>query len=274
MNQEADFGMIVSLLGTDVDTASDQQQLWNSGWPLLKQNKEPIAVPDPNAGVDSEASVAHGLDYPPLIWTFSGVANEPQGYQLDPNTEFDATNIHSSYSYPPTGITRLSYVYRLDLTKDYTSPIKTTTFRSPTSFDDDFGIKILKSSAEDIDSKDLRDYAIHSGARSPLVHMVRYQALSPIDGGVGGYGCSVAHGLPYTPYFLIFAEIIDGSLIGDRPNGRWFQVYVGASGGVFVGETTNTTISFRSSVNAYKCTIVIFKDPFNIADGNNQSITI
>lgn len=275
---EADYGMIVSLLGTDALSTSDQQQLWNSTWPLLKMQGAPVDFEWPeNQDEFSEQAVIkpHGLSYPPLIIQSRRLnTHEDPFYNQVSNVSFDDKSIEILYPFSENRPSTRCFIYRLNLRENYDSPIKTTTFRTPAPFDDDYGIKVLKSTADNIDSTDLRDFAIHSGARSPLVHMVRYSELLPINGGSGGYGASVSHGLPYAPMFFIFLENINPALTGDQDILPWTQIQSGGGGGVTVATATPTTISIKSSVNAFKVSFVVLKDPFNVQDGYNLDVVI
>ena len=273
------LGIKVTLPGVDANTGADQQLAFSSSWPILKQEGDPIITPqDITLGPSAEVTYAHNLGYPPLFLTaVKTTVTDPPISQYEQIGQVDSTNLYIPPGGGAGGDEDLkTWIYRLNLEQNYTSPIKQTSFRQPNRFINSFGIKALKEGRTDITSTDLRDYTIHSGARTPLIHMVSYGALEPINGGAGGYGRTISHGLPYAPLYLVFTKIIDYTLIGADPsdNGRWnIQGEVG-SGGVVSLQATDTTITFKSSVNAYECTFVVFKDPFNAADGNNVEVVV
>jgi len=110
-------------------------------------------------------------------------------------------------------ITGRYYIFGIDLETDFTAPILSsgTDTDTPTG-STNFGIKVTKP-GKDVSSTDLRDFVIHSGTRSPLVHLVKNGDYTVWDST--GY-ISVFHGLGYAPFMFFYRKY--GSIWQQVPN--------------------------------------------------------
>lgn len=145
-----DVGVKLSQPFYDVNTTSDSNLVFSSGWPSLAVAASGIC--------DGSGKIAHNLGFPPFSL---GWANTPATMVFP--------DMDSTYLYSNPG----DYVvaYDLDITKDvdyaYTAASSVVQ-----PYDNGYGIK-MAIEGKNIDSTDLRDFIVHSRAQSPLVLAVK-----------------------------------------------------------------------------------------------------
>lgn len=243
-----DFGIKVTLPGVGVDTASDAQLLFNSSWPSLKifKNIHVTQIIPANRTMPTQI-YNHGLGFVPAVVPYGGVGGSNTSNNIAEisrqNIGADPSNLYvlQGNTQPINLDIRLSILY-LDITVPFTAPVINNGPSSAAVPDPDFGFKLSKNN-RDVDSHDLRDFIIHTGARSPMIHAV-------VPGVITGGSFSYTHDLPYDPMFFAFTQSQG--------------LYVLLNG--FSGLTTiGSTISI-SGLNGTPVSIVILKDPFQITD--------
>lgn len=231
--------------GYGVDTVIDYLQSFNSGWPLLKVGM---------TGVYSGA-VTHGLNYPPFfITTWSFVPGGPDVFsrQFGVNT---TQLIRGAGSETPR-----YYIFRLDLSTSFTAAqISGSTTASVKN--DNYVFKMTKE-GKDISSTDMRDFSLHSGTRSPMVHMVRPGSMGVVS---GGWGATVNHNLGYIPEVFVFIKPNSnaGGLISDR----YYPVPPSVGVDIVSYSVTSSSVTvfadgaiFTSGIPEYS--VVVLKQPF------------
>lgn len=170
-------GFKISKPGYDALSTSGSNLVFSSSWPSL-----PIAF-ETTITSPSSATIAHNLKFPPLtfIWTYSA---DPSGIGFISKrtvANVDNTNVYNV----PTGVTKVDIkCFQLDISTDIDYTLASgDTFRYP--YDNNFGIKVVKPN-KNIASFDLRDFALHSRAQSPLILAVKTQKTIPsVNVGVG-----------------------------------------------------------------------------------------
>lgn len=154
-----DYGLKVSLPGYDVRQSQDIDLVFSSAWPSMqivnKTNKD---------NTFSGGRFEHGLGYPPLAIGYN--VNTPGG-----NYEF--MNVDERYVYVSLAVPDECIITNIDISKDVEYPITgTQSYRRP--YDPDYGIKIAKK-GKDVNSKDLRDFSLHSRAQSLMLLATKTQ---------------------------------------------------------------------------------------------------
>lgn len=197
----SDYGVKGSRPGYDVGSAVDYLMQFNSSWPHLKVHETGT----------SSSTVSHNLGYPP----FHFIASTYSAGAVDQFSSFEWGVTSTQLTRSAGSGSKRYFIFRLPLDQDYTAPdvdggtIKTTD-------NDDYGFKLAKP-GKDIDSTDMRDFALHSSTQSPMVHKVSHGPMT-LAGGFGYYR-EVAHGLPYTP--IAFAFIKPGTNSLGMPTNRY-----------------------------------------------------
>lgn len=247
--------------GYDVHTAGDENLIYNSNWPLLKEFTQGSYKTSEIGVVNTVAE--HSLGYVPFFWYFantpigawqnSGSAgqtnrSEFMGYIGDGSMEISAKALSFQPVSASPGVTGKSqlyyYIFALDITKQYTAPIiKVGAVSGPR--DKDHVFKIAKE-GKDVSSDNLFDFVVHSRARSPLIHSV-----NPSPGVVKSF--TVEHGLGYLPMFFGFEKTARGT----------YKSMLTGQGGSSSFQNNENTIAFADS-GGKEITIVILKDPFLI----------
>ncbi len=157
------MGFKISKPGFSAQTAASSNFIFSSSWPSL-----PIALDLRNT---TGGNIPHNLQYPPfaLLWTY---ATDPSGIGKTVTSTAlitDITNVQAGVLTPPNRL----LVFALDLSKDIDYILGPgDTFNYP--YDNNFGVKFAKS-GKDLNSRDLRDFVMHSRAQSPLILAVKTQ---------------------------------------------------------------------------------------------------
>jgi hypothetical protein len=246
------FGAKGSPPGYDVRMAIDYLLQFNSSWPLLKIH---------DTGTFS-GTVTHNLGYPPfhmLTRPAAGVGS------ADGRIEQHASN----YSVDSTTLSRNSgsgspgyFICRLPLDQDFTAAILAgSTSASVPS--DDYGFKLTKP-GKSINSTDLRDYALHSSTRSPMIQQVKHGAMSNTGGGLG-YEYTVTHNLGYTP--IAFAFLKPGTNSLGLAEDRYAIVMppIGVAGRYYEPNASTVYVTADNTMftETPEVSVVILKEPFN-----------
>lgn len=252
-------GIKIAIQGVDARTAPDYQLLFNSDWPTLKvvKNAELVASIAANSPSGLVPLYNHGLGYPPafLPYSLSSGAQLPAA-----NIGCDAQSIYflNPGNTAPALVDIGILIFALDLTTNYTAPNIQTGGVSNAHSPRNFGVKIAKSGFDANSNTDLRDFAVHSASRGPLVHAVSTGGiLVPTGQQLGGQninGFSYTHNLPYSPIFFAYLNSFGTKSVWTLVNGF--------TGTTAVGNTITVTDLGTASLGS----IVTLKDPFNIDD--------
>jgi len=250
----SDFGIKVSQVGWDVETAGDSNIYFSSEYPWLKIGLTNIIILDSNGSI----TINHDFAYPPFSVAYNDNASDANGSysSLIIGTSSSLTVVFNGM--PNTKIRY--YIFRLPLNKSF---ISSTTHLLPVTQgtpDHNNGIKFAKE-GKDITSNDLRDYTIHSGTKSPLIHKVIYEPLGILpDGNYQGIkGLEWINDLIYSPIY--FAFIVKNNVF--TPLNSIAQTipkinFDGIDGGFIRGIVINDD----NSTDEYGC-FVILKDPLD-----------
>jgi hypothetical protein len=173
----AQVGFKISKPGYSAHITGGQNMVIDSSWPSLPIAYDSGSIANPITSTASHATIAHNLQFPPLVfgWAYfpdpSGIGNVTRRFIC----ASDKTNIYlngNSNSSPPLNATKiLLRAFQLDLSRDIDYILAPgDTFKQ--AYDPDYGVKIVKPN-KDVNSKDLRDFALHSRCQSPLILAVK-----------------------------------------------------------------------------------------------------
>lgn len=173
---QADVGIKISKPGYDANTAAGANMVFDSSWPSL-----PIILRIAVDFADINTPIPHKLGFPPfaMAWCYGddqyGSTTPGATNRFIPSV--DATNIYLKTVFP-IGVVAPTYVmvlvYALDISKDIDYKLAPgSTFNL--SYDNSYGFKIVKP-GKNIDSKDMRDFSIHSRCQSPLIQAIKTEA--------------------------------------------------------------------------------------------------
>lgn len=260
----SDIGIKVSLLGYDAKTAADHNLGFSSSWPLLKLHMSGTTSITDLA--TEQLIVDHGLGYPPIfiygsINSLNSVPVSASGdyaelFEMPTQFSISDTSLYYDGFYSGSQPVEIFYrIYRYDLTTNFTAPSSATSGSNQTDVNNDYTIRVSKE-GKSVDSTDLRDFAIHSDTRSPMIHQSVYGDLVPTTDSIAGYEVKATHNLRYKPFFL--------SYYIDPTTQRWKRVPTGTGGaiGAFVNDTS-VKIGFASSSYGNAGSVIVFKDPFD-----------
>lgn len=243
-----DVGIKMSQPGYDVNTVPDANVYFSSSWPWLK-----IGLTAEVVMAGSTLVISHPYKYPPfsMVWT-SSVGFDPSRLSI--------TDTAVTISGTAGEVIRY-YIFLLPLNVAYESGNVLTTPDPQLFVDHDTGIKFAKF-GRSIDSEDLRDYTIHSGTRSPLLHKVVYQKLANITGGDynGIFGMEWKNDLPYWPTFFAFYT----------PNGQTWRILNASAqnppkinfDGLDAHNIVGAVINAANTTTGYG-SIIVLKDPYD-----------
>jgi len=239
----------VSLPGNDVESA-DVNLAFSSDWPnvrIIKSGELKVLG-------ETFTTIPHTLGLTPAFLTWG----PSSGYLDMPRQNVFVTNSNFYWSHPGNG-SQLDdlflMVFDIDIETEYHAPTFNQSTSSSAQSVSDAGIRFTKLT-KDITSTDLRDYILHSSARSPLLH-----AVIPKTIGVSG-NFSYTHDLPYSPIFMVYAE----QSIATGPAYVLLNNFAGVT-------TSGQTITVSGITSGNKVSIVILKDPFYI-DSNVQVVKL
>lgn len=249
--------------GYDVHTASDENLIFSSEWPLLKIYKQgPFKLTAD--GFSQNVLAEHNLGYVPMFMYFG---NNIINNWLDNTTpEFltatigERSEFNGPTQYIPQidtktlifnpgsdfkGPVQLQYIiFALDLTTPYTAPA-VKLGKQPQGAAPSTVFKIAKP-GKSASSHNLEDFSIHSHCRSPLVHAVAPMTTKVDSTFSGGWGATYYHNLGYVPIFFTYIQ-----------NGRYWYPQNSSS----QADEQKITFNAASEINL---SVVVLKDPFEI----------
>jgi hypothetical protein len=184
-----DVGLKISKPGYDAKRTFGQNLVYNSSWPTLAVAYE-TTITNPITSLGATSTVAHPVGFAPFtfIWAIgpdpSGLTGAVCTRRIPGAADVDTGSVYLK----DTGLSGLEtdFLYtatklhikcfQLDLSKDIDYILAPgETFKMP--YDNNFGFKVAKFN-KNIDSKDLRDFAIHSRCQGALVLAVKTQATN------------------------------------------------------------------------------------------------
>jgi hypothetical protein len=252
----SDYGAKVSQTGFDVLSAADIDLLFSSTWPLLKIEHTDTATY--NRGT-SGVIYTHTLGYVPFFVTFRLDSGQVR-LNNDPVLYSNSTEIGCLGGAGSASVTIRYYVCRLDLKTNFTASIVESTSSTVGIDVADYGIKVTKPT-KDITSTDLRDYTVHSGTRSPMIHVVKYGQL--VSSGGGNFDLTYTNNLSYRPIFFAFHS-------ADNAKFHPLTGYEQAPPKLFAN-SSDTNLTIRD-ISATYGSFVVFKDPFSVSAAENVTI--
>lgn len=173
-------GFKLSKPGYDASRAAGGNYIFNSSWPSL-----PIAFETIITGDGTKMAVAHGLKFPPFAMAWYP-GTDPSGVGTVGNRAILSANTTNVYVPTAAGVKYKVRCFQLDLSKDIDYTLAPgDTFKTP--YDANFGIKVVKPN-KDINSKDMRDFAVHSRCQSPLILAVKTEKTIPSANLATGIG--------------------------------------------------------------------------------------
>lgn len=249
LQEKSDYGLKISKAGFDVNTAQDNDLLFNSSWPSMQI----VMVREVTAG----SSFAHGLPYPPfsIIIPNDPPPSDSGNVNLMRNATVDSTNVYApTFSFSNGG---KIIVYAVDITVDVEYPY-TAKPRNSTQYDPDYGIKIVKED-EDIDSSDLRDYILHSKCGSPMVLAVKTAStVSPNNLGLitpGQSAIQYTNQIDYPTFIFGYVKRIDGKYEVAPLSGQAYP-------STFTNGTTSYIILLQGNgTYDYEASLVVLRTP-------------
>lgn len=252
-----DFGIKVTQPGYDTETAPDAKLLFSSSWPLLKTEKDNSYTI--TADID-QVIYTHNLGYPAAFFINDGTGGFATSNPiLNQNIGVNSIELKfaggSGLTLP---LTIHFYIFRLPLNKNFKSLATniSTELSDPTV--QDWGIKIAKE-GKDISSSDYRDFAVHSGTQSPMIHEVTNDIVQDINGGGQGIWAVVSnHNLGYYPLFFPFVlstTVLSGYY---RFTGNYTQTPPRVFGTTLY---TRIELTLTSQPKPAGACLIVFKDP-------------
>lgn len=182
----ATVGFKISKPGRDATRAAGQHFVFNSSWPSL-----PIAFEKDITGTGSQMTIAHNLRFPPfsMAWSYSA---DPSGVGSVGKRVMPRVDTTNAYLPTTAGVHYKIRCFQVDLSKDIDYELAPgDTFNQP--YDNNFGVKVCKA-GKDINSKDMRDFALHSRCQSPLILAVKTEATIP----TANLGTGIGNVIQYT----------------------------------------------------------------------------
>lgn len=172
--QVSTVGFKISKPGYDARTTQGSNMVFDSSWPSL-----PIAF-ETKLTSAFPASVTHNLKFPPfsVVWAY-GV--DPSGISAAQRFFFPVDSTKLYFDTSSFTIQQLTFwniatnikirCFQLDISTDIDYILAPgDTFNQV--YDKNFGVKVVKQ-GKDVNSTDLRDFALHSRAQSPLVLAIK-----------------------------------------------------------------------------------------------------
>jgi hypothetical protein len=240
------YGIKVSRRGYDVLTAADRELLFNSSWPLLKiHSSGSFTINDTGA----QTLITHSLGYYPAYLVMvdqqlGNLGSEVMFVGLSQHVRATTSVLKwTAGAGTWTGaINCYYYIFAQDLEVDFTAPTVNTSDTTADD-DDDYGIRITKEGS-DVSSTDYRDYVVHSGTRTSMVHMVTHGSAAGVSTTV------VTHNLGYEPVYMVYGKL----------SGYDGYLKLGSADDLTITATT-TTISFTSFfADAWDYSVLVLKD--------------
>jgi hypothetical protein len=184
-----DVGFKISKPGYDAKRTVGQNLVYSSSWPSLAVAYE-TTIPNPLTGPFSTQTVNHNLKFPPFtfVWAIgpdpSGLTGAVAERRIPGTADIDLDNVYLKTNGLSAIETDFLYTathlhikcFQLDLSKDVDYILAPgETYKTP--YDNNFGVKFARPN-KNIDSTDLRDFAVHSRCQSVLALAVKTQATN------------------------------------------------------------------------------------------------
>lgn len=175
-SNKQDFGLKLSIPGISVENAGDYQYIFNSGWPSIGICYDETFNLTAPASSGASYAIPHNLGFWPMAFAYcsfdgiyAGRANIGRGDQLQGVAlKIGKNNFYITIDGADTTVVTVNIkAYNIDLTVNQSYRLITPPAISY-PYNPDFGLKATKD-GKSVDSKDLRDYAIHSRAQSPAI---------------------------------------------------------------------------------------------------------
>lgn len=240
----ADYGIKVAQPGESAD-GPDSRLVFSSSWKLLN-----IIHEESFTSIAAGATAyTHGLGYVPLFLPYTnqrfqgsatGIASF--NHTFGARIWADDTKFYNKAGSPT--LTGRVIITPINIEEDYEAPtVKLDNTSQDGNIDRDWGIKVALE-GKDINSTDSRDFAIHSGYRTPMLHKIKNFTKAG-----GSETLTVTHDLEYPPFVLVYLNI-------DYDPG-WQLVNSTGDVGITISETeVNVTLGYPC-----KLSVVVFKDP-------------
>lgn len=260
--------------GYDALSAGDQNLIYSSLWPLLKIYKSGTFTTS-DMSKSFQVIATHDLPYVPFFIFYSncdirawdaattplGSANRSEfmgptpGANIGMDTKGNLIlDLFNGPNFPGSTIEIEYYIYALDITTNYQAPI-VNSGSAQAGLNGDVVFKLAKD-GKDTNSSELRDYVIHSDARSPLVHSVTAGVLSADASVPSGFSLTANHGLGYLPMFFGFkASDFDG-----YGSPLYYPLYTGNF--ALLGFNADEQKVQYFDFSAKTVSMVVLKDPF------------
>lgn len=250
----SDFGLKLSQEGHDVKNAKDYKLSISSSWytlPIVAQGTTPAGT------IDTATMKTHSLDFYPMFWiwkggdifdsSISGASGKTSMYRNDQRQtiKMDKTKLFLDGFGGNTPQDLRWMIFNVDLEEEFIAPNPEPglTTDADASRDKDFGIKVSMP-GKDVHSTDLRNFSVHSGTRSPLIHSITQHSHSSAQ------PTTIEHNLGYAPMFFAYFKGADGYLhIEFNPE---------SSFGVYASADEN---EFNMTALSGDFTVVLLKDP-------------
>lgn len=254
------FGIKIAQPGYDVNTAPDYALSFNSSWPQLPILKQYTVTVTPILtggfwSYDTQV-FTHNLGFFAwsMVWETDAASNvgsirtkrANKNLTISDNSVTWNPAIYNLVTVQPLPITVHVKVYNIDISKhvkyDYLQPPVVQT-----SYDPNFGLKVVKE-GKSIDSKDMRDFIIHSRAQSPaiLAILTEIDAVSNIVSYTNPQG--------YTNWVYGYVKFGNNYLYTEA-QGQSYPVYQFVDGKTYSISTQGTN----------KVSLVILRDPLFVA---------
>lgn len=181
--QSTTVGFKISKPGYNAGTTGGQNMVFDSSWPSLSIGFD-TTIPNPVTSFSAPlTTIPHGLGFAPFCmgWYYgpdvSGLANTSSRFLVLADTKNIYLNANYTGCPPFTATTLKLRAFQLDLNKDINYSLAPGD-TSKSAYDNSFGVKITKSTNQNISSTDMRDYSLHSRCQSPLILAVKTQATA------------------------------------------------------------------------------------------------
>ena len=257
----SDIGIKVSQPNKDVENAADFELLLSSSFPLLKIHDTGTI----NVSSESSQDVVHGLGYPPMFLVYRDWRSTSNSIVRGDFSTFASytglcnSNILRIANNSTSNGTYRYYIFRQPINQDFTGSTASLDDSQTSSVDRDYGIKVSKPGST-TDSSDLRDYAIHSGTRSPIIHSTQHETKTS-SGDFDAMTSTLTHNLGYTPLGFAYYRT-------EEFNSNFYNIVTDSAGAggpaFFLGENTiELTVSPIDSGSTVDFSLVCLKDPFD-----------
>jgi hypothetical protein len=243
----SDYGLKLSQGGFDALTCPDYKLVFNSSWPLLKIIHQDSFILDNNPQVIYVHEQEHPIMF--LVWEATST-----GWRLANNDIYGFRVNDSVFKVlGGGGINAIRYMlFDVDLTKAYTAPNEFTQVDTEVAIrDNDFGIRITKDGVDD-SSKDFRDYVVHSGCQSPMLHSVSLHTKQDVSPET----FNIEHGMGHAPMAFVYSKLAGTT--------DYKFANTGPESGSGVSIASNDTSVLVTVTGTLDTSTVILKDPIFI----------